>query len=119
MITYTYRCKACKTDWLRQFRITETPPSIQCPECPGHVARKVITSSKAPIFSSEGFPGNDMKHLSGTSAGTVGRKPTHKEFEYAEKQYPGLHDTNTHMEQAQDEYTAFKSGSKHGDFGKR
>lgn len=85
MPTYVFRCEACKTDWNKDFRVKDKPSGIECPDC-GNMARTVITASPV-IFKTEGFPGNDMKPLA-PGGSRLGRKPTHEELEYVEKNYP-------------------------------
>ena len=116
MPTYVYRCKTCKTDWQRVFKIKSKPPRIKCPVCPREYAFSVITAIPV-IFTDRGFPGNDMKNLvSGVSAGSVGNKPSHKEMEYIEKKYPDVHKPNTERERFMDQA---RTGSKHKSFGRR
>ena len=87
MITYTYRCDTCWVDWDKQFPIDKYPEELICPTCKG-IAKKVIISSRAPVFKVEGFPGNDAKGLHTGKSNMPGRKPTHKELDYIEQAYP-------------------------------
>lgn len=110
MPTYTFRCNDCQIDWLKFFRMSELPKTIGCGECGADITQKV-TGGSGVIFKGSGFPGNDMKDLhSGSSAGTRGRKPTHSELEYVEKEYPDSNKSSKGMvEKIIDES---KTGSK-------
>ena len=90
MITYVWRCTRCSIDWRKQFRITEKPMFVLCPEC-GCCCGSLIQSTGI-IFKDPGFPSNDMKGLHNGVSNMPGRKPTHAELDNVEKDFP---DSNT------------------------
>ena len=91
MITYLWRCRSCKVDWRKQFRITEKPDHVVCPECKS-VCLTVIPprgyQGSGIIFTDAGFPSNDMKGLHTGVSNMPGRKPTHKELDIVEAEMP-------------------------------
>lgn len=110
MPTYVFQCKKCKIDWLKSYKMSEVPRVLVCAEC-GSDMRQRVSGGLGVIFKDGGFPGNDMKGLhDGKSSGTTGRKPTSKELDYVEKQYPGSNDST--KEKVEKIIDGAKSGSK-------
>lgn len=82
---YEYACDACKIKFDVHKPVSAYARQEKCPRC-REGARRVIHAVPS-VFKDGGFPGHDMKADS-KGASSLGRKPTHAEYEQVEAQYP-------------------------------